>query len=963
MGRPLSKSARRTAFRVFAEQLQRGEGVAAAAHAAGVSERTGRRWRTEVPLVLRRADSGGSPEPELTSFHGRETDLEALAGLFGGSCRLVTLLGPPGMGKTRLAQRVLASLPEDSVFCDLRAVRTASELCEEVARVLDLRLGQGQERRDLEADVGRALAARRRCLVVLDNFEQIEDAGSACISAWLCAAPDARILVTTRRVLRVTGEHVYELGPLEFAPSEERRESEALSLFLARARAAEPAFDANAAVVEASLKLVSRLEGVPLAIELAAGQMRRTDPATLRERLDAAPLEMERVVTDGDPRHASMRDAIRSSWALLSPCERAVLSQLTVFRGGFTAEAAGAVLELSEWPDASADEALAALRETSLLRAVEGTRARRWDMYEAIREFASEQLDARLRDGLQGRHASHFAGRPLPWPYDETKTPSHELLERLGDDYDNLRAAFDHLARVGSAVDTAALARLGMMLHAVLAGRMPSIAAAAVTRVLEMVGSKSPPLDAVILAQLHLARAESRRAIGAYDDARADLQKAGALSTAEALSARIECEAGMVAFESGDIRKARGLAESALAKAAAWGCRATQAYVHRFLGYVLTEVFNDRAGFAHFDRAIVLAECTGDERLKVTSQLYSCVFRLRFGDASAVPVASALLEHRHAVRDDPYWQTTLLIGLGWWHQDQGEFDAALDRYNSAKEIAGSHGLRYQEACALFNRGLALEEKGDRRQAHLAYAGAEAEFAAIQAPRLLALVRLHRGGLWVQEGEVVTAETCLSASECALRDLGEPDLLSAIGWLRSRIERPREPAPERTRALQSLLREGWEGPPVQESGVLENRALLETNLSARVIWRTLFRERWLGSCGQGVRVVVDGSGFQRDSEQWVSLASRPVMRRVLSALALARTESSETVSHDELLRRGWPDEQMLEDAGIARLRAVVARLRRLGLGAAVITSESGYALSPEVSVVNSPADPATSFRIG
>jgi predicted ATPase/class 3 adenylate cyclase len=352
---------------------------------------------------------------ERDAFVGRSTDLLQIARQFESGTRLLTLLGTGGTGKTRLAirygRRWLGDWPGGVWFCDLSEASTLDGVCYAVSRTLGVRLGAG----DPVAQVADAITARGQCLVVLDNFEQLTQHAAATLGQWLDGR-DASFLVTSREKLGLPGEVVQPVEPLPL-------EGPAFDLFVVRARAARADFvldDAGRASIEQAVRW---LDGLPLAIELAAARMTLFSPAQLLERLrDRFQVLAGRR---GPDRQATLRAAIDWSWQLLSPAEQAAFAQCSTFEGGFTLAAAEGVLDLTTAADPlPVVDAIQALVDKSLLRrrAVDSDVPRHeidepfFGMYVSIHEFARERCrehGAAFQRALEERHGS-FSRRSAP---------------------------------------------------------------------------------------------------------------------------------------------------------------------------------------------------------------------------------------------------------------------------------------------------------------------------------------------------------------------------------------------------------------------------------------------------------------------------------------------------------------------------------------------------------------------
>ena len=340
---------------------------------------------------------------ERDSFVGRGADLTALGRRLREGARLVTLHGPGGMGKTRLALRYAwawrGGYPGGVWFCDLSQARSLDGLLQAVAHGLDVPLSGG----DPVTQLGRAVAGREHCLLILDNFEQVAAHAADSLGRWLEAAPSARFIVTSRELLRLPGEHTLALAPLPGA--------DAVELFHQRAMAAYSGY-MPLAVDEAVVgELVEMLDGLPLAIELAAPRVRVMAPEDLLARMGDRfrLLASER----GRPqRQATLYATLQWSWELLSVAEQSALAQMSVFEGGLNWAAAEAVIELGEdgpW----LVELVQGLVDKSLLRPLP---AQRMALLLSVADFAAAKLAA-SPGGAASAKARQVAGRPKLLPF------------------------------------------------------------------------------------------------------------------------------------------------------------------------------------------------------------------------------------------------------------------------------------------------------------------------------------------------------------------------------------------------------------------------------------------------------------------------------------------------------------------------------------------------------------------
>ncbi|MET7322457.1 BTAD domain-containing putative transcriptional regulator [Streptomyces sp. NPDC005549] len=363
---------------------------------------------------------------QLTRCVGRDAELHRITALFADA-RLVTLTGPGGTGKTRLAieaaSRCETSVsPADVCFVELAPLTDGGQIPYAVLTALGVREGFRTAGVDATERLLTALEDRE-ALLVLDNCEHLVDAAAALAALLLGTCRGVRILATSRESLGMTGEALVPVPPLSPRP--------AVELFLERARAVRPGFDGHARVPE----ICAGLDGLPLAIELAAARLRTLGPDELADRLD----DRFRLLSRGDrskaPRHRTLRAVVEWSWELLDEEERELARRFTVFTGGATLEAVEAVCGVPH-----PEDLLASLVEKSLLEHLpEG----RYRMLETLRAFAAEGLTGRA--GLRDAHAAYFldlaeraephlrTGGQLPW------------LARLAAELGNLDAAQRHL--------------------------------------------------------------------------------------------------------------------------------------------------------------------------------------------------------------------------------------------------------------------------------------------------------------------------------------------------------------------------------------------------------------------------------------------------------------------------------------------------------------------------------------
>jgi predicted ATPase/class 3 adenylate cyclase len=376
----------------------------------------------DLPLPLRLFQAGSEQFPPLRSLDqarlpidlyplvGRKRELGDLVRLFARDrARVVTITGPGGVGKTRLAtaaaQELVESYDDGVTFVDLAPLRDAEVVLTTIADALGI-----------EGDLLARLGTRQH-LLVLDNVEQVVEAAPD-IARLLVAAPGVAVLATSREPMRIAGEHEFRIRPLAEAP--------AVELFRQRAEAARYDFEADYHLLAA---ICARLDNLPLAIELAAARMKVLSPDVLLARLERR-LSVLAAANRGVPaRQQTLRATIQWSYGLLTREERRLFDRLAVFRGGWTVEAAEAVC------DADLDT-LTSLVDKNLVR----EDGKRFRMLETVREYARERLDLRGAADLRRRHAEFFA-RLGKTAQPHLRGPGREWLDRVEAEYDNFRSA------------------------------------------------------------------------------------------------------------------------------------------------------------------------------------------------------------------------------------------------------------------------------------------------------------------------------------------------------------------------------------------------------------------------------------------------------------------------------------------------------------------------------------------
>jgi non-specific serine/threonine protein kinase len=504
-----------------------------------------------------RESHGGLPSP-ADLFVGRDSELAAVSEMLThAQTRLVTLTGPPGIGKTRLAVACAAAHAERSgcasAFVDLAPVREPALVMVELAQAVGIEPRRGA---DLTGQLAAALGDEER-LVILDNCEHLLPAVSD-VAQMLAACPRLRVLATSRERLRLSAEQEFPVPPLAMPALADVADLSCLAanpsvaLLLDRARRTNPRFDLTSANALLLASACVRLEGLPLAIELAAARLKVLTPGELVFRLGSRMEVLAGSTRDVPVRQRALRSAIAWSYDLLDSGERALFRRLSVFAGGWTLADAGSVCAANE------DDALAmveSLLDKSLIRRLPGDeQTAEFSMLESLREYAAEQLASHAEaEQAQARHAGHYAGLAAQFEASLGLPEERTWVLRVGRHHADLHSALDYC--LGAGQDAWALwlaAALGWYHYT---RGDPGAGQALVDAVLPLTADRHDP------------------------PAMGDAATAGS-------QAAVLIAAGVLAWATGDTGRAQGLLLSALERSEGSGDQRRATIACAFLGHV-----------------------------------------------------------------------------------------------------------------------------------------------------------------------------------------------------------------------------------------------------------------------------------------------------------------------------------------------------------------------------------------
>lgn len=859
---------------------------------------------------------------ERTPLFGRTREIARLLSSLARGERLITITGPSGMGKTRLALRVARDAAEgfDAVhLVRLASARIALDVQAAVAEALGIAQRQG-------AELAAAIADQGRLLLVLDNLEHLVPEIRPLLDAWLDRAPGLQILATSIVPLGVEGEVRFELGPL---PVED-----AIALYRDRASRAAADRDLGDSELEALRELVVRLDRLPLAIELAAARVRVLPPRQLLARIDDRFALLE---TGQKGRHGSLWEAISLSWELLSDRERQALAYASVFEGGFGLEAAEAVI--GPVVGGSALDLVDELRARALLQA-DDEEGGRFSLYESVRAFAARQLEGMgLLDDALLRHARYHVERAERESKRCHGPEAPQAIRWLLAERENLVAVQRRLAD-----DQPELAsRAGVALAEVLAlSGPPSREEEILTASIRLARrARNPGLEGEALFR----RARAYKRLGRHTEALDDIRQGLELARAQGdrfLEGRLLLESGAVRSLLGETATALADLDAAETIGRAEGIREFQGIAWLIRGVV--EEYRGRAEEAAsaFLRSLEIFREVGHLRYQGVALLNIGAVHShlgRFADARHY-----LVESRRIFRllENPAAEVNVLLNLGGVALAEGAHAQATHWFKKALEVERKLANPKVRGIALAQLALvALEDDSPGRAATL-LEQALAALRPLPERRTIILYLPFHAFCLARQRRFGEARQAIAEARAEFERIDDRASLHTVALLESAIElEEARLAGDRARvqATAERLRTALATP-------VEGRSMDGVFIARRLAQRSLGR---LGS-GAVLRVGPEASWFEWEGVQ-VDLRRRGAVRRIFRALVENRLHSPGTgMTAETLVEVGWPGERILPEAAASRVYSGIRTLRALGLEKVLLRHAEGYLLDPEVDVV-------------
>jgi predicted ATPase/class 3 adenylate cyclase len=713
---------------------------------------------------------------QSTTFIGRAREIEEVKRSLGRS-RLLTLMGAGGSGKTRLAVQVAADLIdqfEKGVWLvELAPLTDPALVVQAVATTFQVREAAGRNLLDLLVDY----LGSKPLLLVLDNCEHLVEACAQLAGALLRACPNLKILATSRAALNVDGEAAYHVPPLSrpdprrIQSLEQLREFEAVQLFVERGVASQPRFALTDANARAVADICHRLDGIPLAIELAAARVKVLSVEQIASRLN----DRFRLLTGGSraglPHHQTLRATIDWSYGLLAEEERALLRRLSVFAGGLSLEAAEAVCADGPVDSHAVLDLVTNLVDKSLVVAEGLNGDVRYVLLETIRQYGLEKLEASAEvPAVRGKH--------LAWYLDLAEQAEPELqgpdqaawLDRLETEHDNLRAALEWAAT--GVRDAEVRLRLAGALH-----RFWSMRGYLTEGRDWLESAVEAPEGAGPAARTRAVYGAGVLAFDQGDYARAETLLDTSLELSRECGdkgsiARSLTHLALIHRHRGDYAKALTLLEEGQALCREAGQTWDLAQALRSLALAVRRMGDYVRATALLEESLLLWRQTGDKSGLAKSLLSLGVVARLQGD---LPKARTLLEESVALNRELGLKAELadaLLTLGTVVKNEGDYARATSLYEESLVLSREMGLRLQAAATLVNLANVSHYQGDDGRASTLAEEAKAQLSALGAKQQLAISLWTLGNVAFARGDSGRAATLYRESLRLHRTLGD-----------------------------------------------------------------------------------------------------------------------------------------------------------------------------------------------
>lgn len=729
-----------------------------------------------VPPRPRERSSPGSIPLQSTPFIARREELTEITALLNDpDCRLLTLLGQGGIGKTRLALKsameTLDRYPDGVYFVPLAPLNAAEYIVPAIADVVELPAFREGDSRDRLLDYLR----EKRLLLVLDNFEHVLD-GAGVISDLLTHAPGLTVLVTSRERLQLQEEWVYEIAGMRYPTNGtgERavEDYDAVQLFLQSARRARPDFELTNDNQAAVVRICRLVEGMPLGVELAASWLNMLSPGEIAAEIERSLDFLSTSVRNLPERHRSLRAVFESAWERLTPQEQQALSRLSVFRGGFQqagAEAvAGASLPL-----------LRALVDKSLLRR---DVFERYDIHELLRQFAEERLNRRAKDRARThrQYTGHYAAFVRGQVAALKGHGQIEALKTLEAEIDNIRMAW-MLAISERNLDAIRGLLSGLALFYLMSNR--------VNESREVFGGTAEHLatldlsgeERIILAKVNVLHAQALRMLGERQHALRLYQEVLPVLREGDDALMLIGLATLSQWPVEDFATSRELCERALALCRAAGDRWGEALALHFLGEVEHHTIHYAAARPLFEQSLAISRAIGDRWGEgvTLNMLGEVAYTMGHYDEAARLHREALaLSEEVGDRYNMIWNRTRLADVA---TIRGRYDEAEALVGDNLRLARQVGDRQQQAYVVFTRGDLAFGQGDYAEAERLYREALAMLKGTEASTGPAWLLIALSQLAVLQGDAETAEQLAREVPAHLDLASSPWAASAVEY--------------------------------------------------------------------------------------------------------------------------------------------------------------------------------------